>query len=83
MTIGGRGFAAVESGTTITVLRARLIGVALTITQGRFLLIYYPRVGFRSTQYTSPRFIARTPYHLVYIVFDHWLSLEQESFFFA
>src|SRR5262245_41476902 len=50
MVMGGLAFAEVESGTTTTVCRAWLIGVAPTNTQGLCLLISDPLVGFRSTQ---------------------------------
>lgn len=55
-TNGGRGVAEVESGTTTTVRRARLIGVTVTTTHGRSLLISAPFVEINPANLTPQHY---------------------------
>ena len=59
--IGGCGLAAVERGTTTTVLRKRFSMSFVRTTQGLVFLISEPWPGSSATHHISPRFTARPP----------------------
>ena len=58
VTIGGRGVAAVERGTTTTVLLALFMALIVRITAGRSFCISLPCAGSKLTHQTSPRCIS-------------------------
>ena len=60
-TIGGRGFADVDNGTTTTVPLARFKALTVRITAGRHFWISMPSDGSKLTHQTSPRRILSSP----------------------